>query len=35
MSGVFKTVLSLSVSGSAVILALLLCGPLARKRLTL
>lgn len=34
MSGVFKTVLSLSVSGSAVILVLLLCGPLARKRLS-
>lgn len=32
MSGVFKTVLSLSLSGSAVILALLLCGPPARKR---
>ncbi len=34
MSGVFKTVLSLSVSGSGVILALLLCGPLARDRLS-
>lgn len=34
MSGVFKTVLSLSVSGSAVILALLLWGPLVRNRLS-
>lgn len=34
MSGALKTVLSLSVSGSAVILALLLCGPLVRGRLS-
>nr|WP_326126303.1 M56 family metallopeptidase [uncultured Oscillibacter sp.] len=34
MSGVFKTVLSLSVSGSGVILALLLCGPLVKDRLS-
>lgn len=34
MSGVFKTVLSLSVSGSMVILALLLCGHLTQGRLS-
>lgn len=34
MSGALKTVLSLSVSGSAVILALLLCGALVRDRLS-